>query len=183
MTTTNYPNGHGLREKPPQCQQTPATVECPCCKAQQEHPFGAGMDADAVTCQVCNGYGYLIVSIPHAAGQPDQASQPGRALTLDRIISDLDQLLLNASHCHHLQSKDARMAARAVITARGVLEASRHNFEQTPEPASRRNGHHPAQNRPPAGQPRRTPQAQPAPTPAFTNPAYANVNHPTQPKP
>ena len=64
MTMTYYPHGYGKREKPPECQSTPETIECTCCEGAQEHTFGHGMDEDGVTCSTCGGHGYLIVSKP-----------------------------------------------------------------------------------------------------------------------
>ena len=64
MTMTRYPNGYGLRESPPECMESVDQVDCPCCQGDGENGFGAGMEADAVTCQVCQGWGYFVVSIP-----------------------------------------------------------------------------------------------------------------------
>ena len=77
MTMTRYANGYGLKENPPQCSPSPTTMECTCCHGAQEHPYGAGMDADAVPCIACNGYGYLETCAP----KPDSASQTTKAQT------------------------------------------------------------------------------------------------------
>ena len=63
MTLTSYSNGYGLRESPPHCQERPSRVDCPCCGGSGEHTFGAGMDADGVTCSVCKGAGELALSV------------------------------------------------------------------------------------------------------------------------
>ena len=60
---TSYPNGYGLRERPPECESRPTRVDCPCCDGLGEHSFGAGMDADGVDCQVCEGAGELALSV------------------------------------------------------------------------------------------------------------------------
>ena len=70
MTMTTYTTGYGKREQFPQCAPAPQRVECPCCHGNQEHPFGQGLDADAATCSVCNGFGYLDVSIPSGTQEP-----------------------------------------------------------------------------------------------------------------
>ena len=62
MTATVYPNGYGKRERPPECSPLPLVIECPCCQGRQEHGYGHGMDADALTCSTCNGYGYLTIT-------------------------------------------------------------------------------------------------------------------------
>ena len=64
MTMTHYPNGYGRRDPAPECREHDGTVECPCCKGAGEHEYGAGMDADHATCRVCEGWGYLITSVP-----------------------------------------------------------------------------------------------------------------------
>ena len=67
MTLRVYPTGYGLREPVPECQPIDQ-VDCPCCEGAGEHSYGQGMDADAVTCRVCDGYGYLITSLPTKGG-------------------------------------------------------------------------------------------------------------------
>ena len=65
MATTTYPNGYGRRDPVPHCVQPLQEIQCYCCKGDGEHSYGAGMDSDAVTCQVCQGYGYLLVRVPY----------------------------------------------------------------------------------------------------------------------
>ena len=62
MTMTSYPQGYGRRDPVPECMDLPVKLECPCCHGTGEHEYGAGMDADAVTCSVCDGWGELQVS-------------------------------------------------------------------------------------------------------------------------
>ena len=62
MEIVSYPNGHGLRERPPECAERPERVPCPCCQGAGEHAYGAGMDADSAPCRVCMAQGELAVS-------------------------------------------------------------------------------------------------------------------------
>ncbi len=59
MSMTNYENGYGRRDPPPECMEDRPVVKCPCCDGHGEHAFGAGMDADGKTCGVCGGNGEL----------------------------------------------------------------------------------------------------------------------------
>lgn len=61
MTMTEYSNGYGRRDPVPECIEVPDEMECPCCEGAGEHPYGAGMDADAVECFYCEGAGVLAV--------------------------------------------------------------------------------------------------------------------------
>ena len=68
MTTTYYSHGYGVREEPPECDPTVVdwrdnTISCPCCEGAGEHPYGKGMDQDAIECDVCRGCGRFEVSL------------------------------------------------------------------------------------------------------------------------
>ena len=61
MTMVEYPRGYGRRDPVPVCDYIPRTLDCPCCKGQAEHSYGAGMDSDAVDCTPCAGSGYFFL--------------------------------------------------------------------------------------------------------------------------
>ena len=60
MTMVEYPRGYGRRDPVPDCAPTPRRVDCTCCAGHGEHEYGRGMDADAVDCSTCNGWGYFV---------------------------------------------------------------------------------------------------------------------------
>ena len=64
MTMTHYPNGYGRRDPVPECITPVTQVDCPCCEGNGAHSYGAGMDADSIDCSTCNGFGYLLTSVP-----------------------------------------------------------------------------------------------------------------------
>ena len=77
MTMTYYANGYGLRERPPECEPLEehsgkTIIHCPCCDGRAEHAHGAGMDADCVTCEPCEGWGYFHVSVPNPSRRVKQ---------------------------------------------------------------------------------------------------------------
>ena len=64
MTMIEYPSGYGRRDPVPICDPIDGTVECPCCKGDGAHSYGAGMDLDGVDCSPCQGWGYFAMTIP-----------------------------------------------------------------------------------------------------------------------
>ena len=61
MPMIEYPRGFGRRDPIPVCDPIKETAECPCCKGAGDHSYGAGMDADAVDCVPCAGWGHFFL--------------------------------------------------------------------------------------------------------------------------